>query len=139
MKCLLFYAYPPEPDGQSLQGHSLYLGIKNLGIEAIPCHFQDSIQKQYYLKYLKPDVAFGIGFWGNVPDVVKAPLKYGVTPVPWFNADGWVANYKKEGQRRYCRLRQRTFKNPRGEKNRLPRALFGARRIGGGAHRGFSI
>ena len=35
MKCLLFYAYPPEPDGQSLQGHSLYLGIKNLGIEEI--------------------------------------------------------------------------------------------------------
>ena len=96
MKCLVFYAYPPEPDGQSLQGHSLYLGIKNLGIEAIPCHFKDSMQKQYYLKYLKPDVAFGIGFWGNVHDVVKAPLKYGVTPVPWFNADGWVANYKKE-------------------------------------------
>jgi len=96
MKCLVFYAYPPEPDGQSLQGHSLYLGIKNLGIEAIPCHFKDSMQKQYYLKYLKPDVAFGIGFWGNVPDVVRAPLKYKVTPVPWFNADGWVANYKKD-------------------------------------------
>ncbi len=96
MKSLVFYAYPPEPDGQSLQGDFLYKGILNTGNEAIPCHFRDSIQKRFYLKYLKPDVAFGIGFWGNVPDVVRMPLKYGVTPVPWFNADGWVANYQKE-------------------------------------------
>lgn len=96
MKCLVFYSHPPEPDGQSLQGNLLYLGIKNLGIDVLPCHFKKSFQKKYYLKYWKPDVAFGIGFWGNVPQVVRSPLKYGVTPVPWFNADGWVANYKKE-------------------------------------------
>ena len=96
MKTLVFYAYPPEADGQSLQGHSLYLGIKNLGVEVKPCHFKESLQKEFYLKHYKPDVAYGIGFWGNVPDVVQEPKKYGVTPVPWFNADGWVANYKKD-------------------------------------------
>lgn len=96
MKFLVLYSYPPEPDGQSLQGDSLYKGILNSGNEAIPCHFRDSIQKTFYLKYLKPDVVFGVGFWGNVPEIVKEPLKYGVKPVPWFNADGWVANYQDE-------------------------------------------
>ncbi|MDP2925929.1 MAG: glycosyltransferase family 4 protein [Nanoarchaeota archaeon] len=95
MRCLVFYAYPPEPDGQSLQGHALYLGLKEMGVDAIPCHFKDSIQKEYYLKHVKPDVAFSIGFWGNVPDVVIEPKKNGIIPVPWFNADGWVANYKQ--------------------------------------------
>lgn len=96
MRSIVFYAYPPEPDGQSLQGDLLYRGILKNGNEAIPCHFKDSMQKKFYLKYIKPDVAFGIGFWGNVPDVVKEPQKYGVQAVPWFNADGWVANYHDE-------------------------------------------
>ena len=96
MKFLVLYSYPPEPDGQSLQGDFLYKGILESGNEAVPCHFRSSIQKTFYLKYLKPDVVFGVGFWGNVPEIVKEPLKYGVKPVPWFNADGWVANYQDE-------------------------------------------
>ena len=96
MKCLVLYSYPPEPDGQSLQGHLLYKGILASGNEATPCHFKGSIEKEFYLKRLKPDVAFGIGFWGNVPDVVQEPLRCGIKPVPWFNADGWVANYQEE-------------------------------------------
>ena len=96
MKCLVLYSYPPEPDGQSLQGHLLYKGILASGNDATPCHFKGSIEKEFYLKRLKPDVAFGIGFWGNVPDVVQEPLRYGIKPVPWFNADGWVANYQQE-------------------------------------------
>jgi glycosyltransferase involved in cell wall biosynthesis len=96
MKCLVLYAYPPEPDGQSLQGDLLYKGILNCEQEAMPCHFKDSLQKQFYLKHVKPDVCFGIGFWGNVPEIVQEPLKYGVNPVPWFNSDGWVANYQEE-------------------------------------------
>jgi len=96
MKCIVFYAYPPEADGQSLQGDLLYRGISNSGNSAVPCHFKSSIQKRFYLKHLKPDVAFGVGFWGNVPDIIREPLRYGVKPVPWFNADGWVANYHDE-------------------------------------------
>ncbi len=99
MKCLVLYPYPPESDGQSLQGHYLYLGLKHHGVDAIPCHFKESIQKEYYLRHFKPDVAFGMGFWGNVPEVIQEPLKFGITPVPWFNADGWVANYKEEFKR----------------------------------------
>ena len=96
MRCLVLYAYPPEPDGQSLQGELLRRGILNHKHEAIPCHFKDSMQKQFILKHIKPDVSFGIGFWGNVEDIVREPLKHNVKPVPWFNADGWVANFQKE-------------------------------------------
>ncbi|MFH1317192.1 MAG: glycosyltransferase family 4 protein [Candidatus Woesearchaeota archaeon] len=96
MRCIVLYAYPPEADGQSLQGDLLYKGIVNSGNIAVPCHFRESIQKRVYLNKLKPDVAFGMGFWGNVPEIISEPLKYGVKPVPWFNADGWVANYQEE-------------------------------------------
>jgi len=96
MKALILYAYPPEPDGQSLQGDLLYKGLLSLGVEAVPCHFKESIQKEFLLRNIDFDFVIGIGFWGNVPEIVQEPLKFGVTPIPWFNADGWVANYKEE-------------------------------------------
>ncbi len=96
MKALILYAYPPEADGQSLQGHLLYRGLLSNGVNAVPCHFKDSVEKEFYLKNFKPDVSIGTGFWGNVPEIIREPLKWGITPVPWFNADGWVANYKNE-------------------------------------------
>jgi glycosyltransferase involved in cell wall biosynthesis len=96
MRCLLLYPYPVEPDGVSLQGYYLALGLRNLGVEVIECHYKESIQKDFYLKYLKPDFVIGIGFWGNVPDILLDPQRYGLEVIPWFNADGWVANYKEE-------------------------------------------
>jgi alpha-maltose-1-phosphate synthase len=96
MKILLLYPYPPEPDGVSLQGHMLYKGLLDAGAEVVPCHFNDSLQKEFYLRHFKPDVCIGLGFWGNVPEIIREPLKWGITPIPWFNADGWVANYQKE-------------------------------------------
>jgi len=96
MKCLLLYPYPVEADGVSLQGHYLYLGLKNLGVDVTQCHYKESIQKDFYLKYLNPDFIIGIGFWGNVPEILSEPQKMGLVVIPWFNADGWVANYKEE-------------------------------------------
>jgi glycosyltransferase involved in cell wall biosynthesis len=96
MKVLVLYPYPMENDGVSIQGELLCRGLLYHGVEAIPCDFKDSIQKEFYLRYFKPDIALGIGFWGNVPEIVQEPLKWGITPVPWFNADGWVANYHEE-------------------------------------------
>jgi len=96
MKALILYPYPVEPDGVSLQGEYLYRGLKEAGVDAVPCHFRDSIQKEFYLRHFKPDIAIGVGFWGNVPEIITEPLKWGITPVPWFNADGWVANYQRE-------------------------------------------
>lgn len=96
MKSVVLYSYPPENDGTSLQGHFLYKGILKTGNQSVPCHFKDSIEKTFLLKHYKPDVVYGVGFWGNVPDIVKVPARYKVKSVPWFNSDGWVANYQKE-------------------------------------------
>ena len=96
MKFLVLFPYPVEPDGQSIQGDMLCKGLTHYGHEVIPCHFRPSIQKTYYLENLNPDVVLGIGFWGNVPDIVKEPQEHGLKTVPWFNADGWVANYQDE-------------------------------------------
>lgn len=93
MKSLIFYAYPPEPDGQSLQGHYLMMGMKENGLEVMPCDPEKNFQKKWAYKGYKPDVSIGIGFWGDTPRMVVDPIKNGVHPVPWFNADGWVANY----------------------------------------------
>ena len=72
---LVLYAYPMEPDGQSLQGDLLYRGLLKANQEAVPCHFKQSLQKDFYLKNGNFDVAFGVGFWGNVVDLIREPLK----------------------------------------------------------------
>lgn len=95
MKIAVLYAYPPEPDGLSIQGHLLYRGLKDIGVDVVPCHHSASFQKQWVLSGYKPDVAIGIGCWTYTPDIVLAPQKNNVIPVPWFVADGWVANYQK--------------------------------------------
>lgn len=96
MKSLILYAYPQEPDGLSLQGQMLFEGMKENGEEVRPCNVSSEFQKEWLYDYFKPDVAIGIGYWGYSPDIVFHPQKFGVTPVPWFVADGWVANYHKE-------------------------------------------
>jgi len=96
MKSLVLYPYPVEYDGQSLQGHYLMRGLNEIGEKSIPCTRGDGDSKVLAYKEFKPDVVFGIGYWGDTPDLVTHPKKYGFIPVPWFNADGWIANYQKE-------------------------------------------
>jgi len=96
MKIAVLHAYPPEPDGLSIQGYLLYRGLKELGVDVMPCHYRPSFQKQWVLNGYKPDVAIGIGCWTYSPDIVFSPQRAGITPVPWFVANGWVANYHKE-------------------------------------------
>lgn len=95
MKIAVLYAYPPEPDGLSIQGHLLYRGLKEIGADVMPCHYRPSFQKQWLLNVYKPDVAIGIGCWTYAPDIIFSPQQNGVIPVPWFVANGWVANYHK--------------------------------------------
>jgi alpha-maltose-1-phosphate synthase len=96
MRSAILYAYPPEPDGLSMQGDMLYRGIKENGGEVMPVHLASEFQKEWIFKNFKPDVALGVGFWSNTPDLVIHTNEFGVTPVPWLVADGWVANYHKE-------------------------------------------
>lgn len=93
MKSIILYAYPPELDGLSIQGDLLYRGMKEIGEEVVPCNWQGGLEKEWYYKHFKPDIAIGIGFWGYIPDIVLHPAKFNITAIPWLVADGWVANY----------------------------------------------
>jgi len=95
MKIAVLYAHPVEADGLSIQGNLLYRGLKEMGVEVMPCHYQPSFQKQWVFDAFKPDVAIGVGCWTYAPDVIFSPQNSGVIPVPWFVANGWVANYHK--------------------------------------------
>jgi alpha-maltose-1-phosphate synthase len=93
MKLLLLYPYPTEPDGQSLQGDNLMKGLKEIGVDVMPCDRDDNLQQQWAFEHFKPDAVIGVGYWGDTPDIVHNSLEKGYTPIPWFNANGWVANY----------------------------------------------
>lgn len=95
MKIAVLYAHPVEPDGLSIQGNLLYRGLKDLGVNVMPCHYSPTFQKQWVMSAFKPDIAIGVGCWTYYHDIVLSPQNYGVTPVPWFVANGWVANYHK--------------------------------------------
>ncbi|MEK7561183.1 MAG: glycosyltransferase family 4 protein [Patescibacteria group bacterium] len=96
MKSLILYAYPPEPDGLSLQGDMLYRGMQENGEEVYPVHLASEFQKEWLYGHVNPDVAIGVGYWNYTPDIIWHPLRFGVTPVPWLVADGWVANYHED-------------------------------------------
>ncbi len=96
MKSVILYAYPPEPDGLSMQGHFLYTGMKENGEDVMPCSIGAEFQKEWTYKYFKPDIAVGVGFWNNTPDIVHHAKQFGINSVPWLVADGWVANYQKD-------------------------------------------
>jgi len=93
MKIAVLHAYPPEPDGLSIQGNLLYHGLKEMGVDVMPSHYSPSFQKQWVYDAFKPDVAIGVGCWTYANDIIISPQNHGITPVPWFVANGWVANY----------------------------------------------
>lgn len=95
MKVLVLYPHPPEPDGVSMQGHYLIKGLKANGVDVMPCDRENGIQKEWHYLSFKPDVVIGVGFWGDTPGLIHDPQSFGMQPVPWFNADGWVANHHK--------------------------------------------
>ena len=56
MKVLVLYPHPPEPDGVSMQGHYLVEGLKENGVEVMPCDRENGIQKEWHYLAFKPDV-----------------------------------------------------------------------------------
>lgn len=96
MRILLLYEYPPQPAGLSTQGDLLRRGLEEIGVDCRPAPRSGNLQKEWLYECYKPDVAIGIGWWGNVPELVTHPRQFGIQAVPWLVADGWVANYQEE-------------------------------------------
>ncbi|MBU0906938.1 MAG: glycosyltransferase family 4 protein [Nanoarchaeota archaeon] len=96
MKLLALYPYPRSIDSISLQGHYLVKGLKELGHEVMSCDRNNDNEKKKIYETFRPDVIIGIGCWRNLPETVLHPNSFGILAVPWFNANGWVANYHKE-------------------------------------------
>ncbi|KON31586.1 glycosyl transferase family 1 [miscellaneous Crenarchaeota group-15 archaeon DG-45] len=95
MKVLVLYEYPPPPGGLATQGDLLYRGLKEIGVDAHAVHSQSAQEKEWYYRWFAPDVVVGVGYWGQTPDLVLHPQRYGIQPVPWLVADGFLANYQE--------------------------------------------
>lgn len=94
MKVLLLYEYPPPPAGLATQGHLLYQGLWAAGVDARAVNLSSPEEKEWYYRWFKPDIVLGVGFWGHTPELVLHPQRFGMQPVPWLVADGYVANYR---------------------------------------------
>ena len=95
MKVLVIYDYPPSPGGLATQGDLLLRGLREIGIEAHAAHFESAQEKEWYYRWFTPDIVVGVGYWGHTPHLVLHPQRYGIQPVPWLVADGYVANYQE--------------------------------------------
>ena len=93
MKVLVLYDYPASPGGLATQGDLLYRGLLKLGVEAHAVNFESAQEKEWYYRWFEPDLAVGVGYWGHTPHLILHPQRYGIQPLPWLVADGYIANY----------------------------------------------
>jgi glycosyltransferase involved in cell wall biosynthesis len=95
VKVLVLTEYPPSAAGLATQGQLLCEGLREIGVEAYPVHFESPQEKEWYYRWFRPDIVVGIGFWGHVPHLVLHPQQFGMKCVPWLLADGYVAAHRE--------------------------------------------
>lgn len=95
MKILVLYHYPPCPSGLATQGQLLHKGLEEIGVDVHAAHYESEQEKNWYYRWFRPDVVVGVGYWGHVPQLVLHPQRYGLRPVPWLVADGYLADYQE--------------------------------------------
>lgn len=66
-----------------------------MGVDAHAVHWESAQEKEWYYQWFQPDVVVGVGYWGHTPHLVLHPQRFGVQPVPWLVADGYIANYQE--------------------------------------------
>jgi alpha-maltose-1-phosphate synthase len=94
MKVLVLTEYPPSAAGLATQGDLFWKGLREIGVDVHPVHFESPLEKEWYYRWFQPDVVVGIGFWGHVPHLVLHPQQFGMKAVPWLVADGYVAAHQ---------------------------------------------
>ena len=100
MKLLLLYKTSPEsptfntPSSFAVQGNVLFRGLSEIGVDCRIVDRRNHEEKAASYKEFKPDFVVGIGYWGDVPELVLHPLEYKQKPIPWLVADGAVLNYQ---------------------------------------------
>jgi starch synthase len=92
MKVLVLYD-TTSPGGIATQGALLHQGLLGLGVDVQGVHFESPQEKEWYYRWFKPDIVVGVGYWGHTPHLVSHPQRYGVQPVPWLVADGYIVHY----------------------------------------------
>jgi len=95
MKVLVLYDYPPSPGGLATQGQLLHKGLEEMGVEVFSVNFESAQEKEWYYRWFEPDVVVGVGYWGHTSHLILHPKRYGVTPIPWLVADGYMANFQE--------------------------------------------
>jgi glycosyltransferase involved in cell wall biosynthesis len=95
MKVLVSYDYPPSPGGLATQGDLLYRGLREMGVDVYSVNFESAQEKEWYYRWFEPDVVVGVGYWGHTSHLVLHPQRYGITPIPWLVANGYMANYRE--------------------------------------------
>lgn len=93
MKVLVLYDYPPSPAGLATQGNLMHKGLEEMGIDVHSVHFESAQEKEWYYRWFEPDIVLGVGYWGHSPFLVLHPQRYGIQPIPWLVADGYLANH----------------------------------------------
>jgi glycosyltransferase involved in cell wall biosynthesis len=91
VKVLVLTEYPPSAAGLATQGDLFCRGLREIGVDVHPVHFESPLEKEWYYRWFRPDVVVGVGFWGHIPHLVLHPQQFGMLAVPWLVADGYVA------------------------------------------------